>query len=341
MPSVHTAADPHECVSWGAEAGPAVFTSGVPGEMLEARLGAGIGHVVSLPALMAVGLVVGFVAGMFGMGGGFLLTPTLMFAFGVPPQFAVGSALCQTCGTSLASFLKYRHLKRGEPRIDLVMLGGSLIGVDAGTRVLAYLSGLGHWRMPSGHSVPAVQFVLDVLFLLLLTGTAAFIFFDVLRTRNNQTSRGDRTVPGPLITRIRIPPFIDLPNIQLQQVSVPMMSYLGFLLGLVSGVMGIGGGILFMPVLLYGFGLSARNSAGTGILLLLVTVTVGTIEQALHGFVSLKLGMVILVGSSIGTQLGALTTHYLPNRYIRLILLLLVIVVIGMITWNLSRLIAA
>jgi uncharacterized membrane protein YfcA len=308
--------------------------------MLYARLDAGIGHAVFLPALILVGLFVGFVAGMFGMGGGFLLTPTLMYVFGVPAPIAVGSALCQTCGTSLASFLKYHHLKRGEPRIDLVMLGGSILGVDAGTRILTHLNRLGMWRIRGGPPVPAVQIVLDLLFLLLLSGTALFIFQDVRRTWRQAVSRGDVSIPGPLVTRVRIPPYIDLPNVQLKQVSVPMMCYLGFALGLTSGVMGIGGGVLFMPILLYGFGLSARNAAGTGILLLLCTVMVGTFEQALHGYVSLKLAMCILIGSSIGTQLGALTTHYLPNRYLRLILMLLILVVIGMIAWNLRHLLA-
>ena len=309
--------------------------------MLMVRLSAGIGHEVFLPALVLFGLFVGFVAGMFGMGGGFLLTPTLMYVFGVPAPIAVGSALCQTCGTSLASFLKYRHLKRGEPRIDLVMIGGSLIGVDAGTRLLTHLSGLGAWRIHGGHPVPAVQVVLDLLFLLLLSATALFIFQDVRRTWSQSGARGDTTIPGPLVTRIRIPPYIDLPNVQLTQVSVPMMCYLGFVLGLVSGMMGIGGGVLFMPVLLYGFGLSARNAAGTGILLLLCTVLVGTFEQALHGYVSLKLAMAILIGSSVGTQLGALTTHYLPNRCLRLILMLLILVVISMIAGNIHHLVGA
>lgn len=307
--------------------------------MFEVRLGVGIGHAVSLPALGLVGLFVGFIAGMFGMGGGFLLTPTLMYAFGVPAQVAVGSALCQTCGTSIASFLRYRRLKRGEPRIDLVMLGGSLLGVDAGTRMLGYISHLGQWQIGKGPAVPAVQIVLDVLFILLLSATALFILRDVWQTRGQAQSRGDLTIPGPLVTRFRIPPYIDLPNVQLQQVSVPMMCYLGFLLGVASGVMGIGGGVLFTPILLYGFGLSARNAAGTGILLLFVTVCLGTFEQALHGYVSLKLAMVILAGSSIGTQLGAFTTHYLRNRHLRLIFMLLILIVIGSISWNLSRLI--
>jgi len=308
--------------------------------MWEARLGAGIGHAVSLPALALVGLFVGYIAGMFGMGGGFLLTPTLMYMFGVPPPMAVGSALCQTCGTSIASFLKYRHLKRGEPRIDLVMIGGSLLGVDAGTRLLLYLNRLGHWRiLAGGPSVPAVQVVLGLLFIALLTFTAVFMFRDVWQSRRRTEPRGDTTIPGVLVTRVRVPPYLDLPNIGLRQVSVPMMGYVGFLLGLASGLMGIGGGVLFLPILLYGFGLSLRNAAGTGILLLFVTVVLGTVEQAWHGNVSLKLALVLLVGSSVGTQLGALTTHYLPNRTLRLIFVGLVVLAALMIAGNLWRLV--
>src|SRR5437763_16801076 len=144
--------------------------------MFLVRVGAGIGHAVSLPALVAVGLLVGYIAGMFGVGGGFLLTPVLMYLFGVPPPTAVGSALSQKCGTSIASFLKYRHLERGEPRIDLVMIGGSLIGVDAGTRLLASLSQQPPLTLAGGRTVPAVNLVLDLLFIVLLSATAVFTF---------------------------------------------------------------------------------------------------------------------------------------------------------------------
>jgi uncharacterized membrane protein YfcA len=119
---------------------------------------------------------------------------------------------------------------------------------------------------------------------------------------------------------------------------VPVLVYIGLVLGLASGLMGIGGGMLLMPVLLYGYGLSVRNAAGTGILLLLVTVAIGTFEQALHGFVSLKLAMAILIGSSIGSQLGALTTYVLPNRVLRLIFAVLVGATAAMITWDLLHL---
>ena len=286
--------------------------------------------------LALVGLVIGFVAGMFGVGGGFLLTPVLISLMGVPAPIAVGSALSQKCGTSIASFLKYRKFKRGEPRIDLVMIGGSVLGVDAGTRLLAHLSSRGH-VVVRGHSLPLVEVVLDLLFIVLLSATTFYVARDAWRASGRATPRGDRTIPGPLVTRVRIPPYIDLPNVGLSRVSVPMMCYLGFILGAASGLMGIGGGVLFMPILLYGFGLSMKNAAGTGVLLLFCTVAVGTIEQALRGYVSLPLSMSILLGSSIGTQLGALTTHYLPNRTLRMLFAVLVFATVVMIAFDLLR----
>lgn len=306
--------------------------------MLTVRLGVGIGHAVSLPALAGLGLFIGYVAGMFGVGGGFVLTPLLMYVFQVPAPIAVGSALCQKCGTSVSSYLKYRHLKHGEPMFDLVMIGGSLIGVDAGTRLLAFLSRQADWRLnPNRPPVPAVNVILDILFIILLSFTAFFTFREAWRVRDKPL-RGDVTIPGPLVTRLRIPPYIDLPKVELKQVSIPVLVYLGFLLGLASGLMGIGGGVIFTPILMYGFGLSARNASGTVILLLFVTVAVGTIEQSLQGFVSLKLGMAILVGSSIGSQFGAITTHYLPNRMLRMIFAILVGSTVLLILWDLSHL---
>lgn len=284
--------------------------------MFDIRLHAGVGHPVSLVSLMLVGIGVGYIAGMFGVGGGFLLTPLLIGWFDVPAPIAVGSALSQKCGTSIASFLKYRQLKRGEPRIDYVMMGGSLIGVDAGTRLLAALDRAGSVTL-GDHPVPVVRVVLDVTFVVPLSIVAFALVRDVWTARRRLVERGDKTVPGPL-TRIRIPPYIDLPRVGLTQVSVPMMTCLGFSLGAASGLMGIGGGVLFMPILLYGFGLSVRNAAGTGVLLLFVTVVVGTFEQALQGFVSLRLSLALLLGSSIGSQLGALSTNILPNRVLRL-----------------------
>ncbi len=182
--------------------------------MLMIHLGVGLGHGVSLPALAALGLVVGFIAGMFGIGGGFLLTPLLLHVFDIPAAIAVGSALSQKCGSSVVSFVKYRHLKRGDPRIDLIMMGGSLMGVDAGSRLLAHLSS----RPPAiiaGRELPLAILVLDCLFIILLGAAAAAMFTESRIAFRNPVFRGDKTIPGPLVRRVRIPPFVDLPGVQL------------------------------------------------------------------------------------------------------------------------------
>jgi len=290
-------------------------------------------HLVPVLPLIAIGVFIGYIAGMFGVGGGFLLTPVLNIVFGIPIQIAVGSALCQKIGTSIASFLKYRHYQRGEPRFDWIMMAGSIMGVDAGTRLLKYVMSAGHVGI--GKHPPIGLVIIEVIYAVMLSATAFFTIREALAAMKRTVPRGDVTIPGPL-AKIRIPPYIDLPNVQLTQVSVPVMAYMGFVLGILSGLLGIGGGVAFMPVLLYGYGLSVRNAAGTGILLLFVTVVTGTIMQAHEGFVSLPLAMTILIGSSVGSQLGALTTHHVRNRVLRLLFGGLVIATIGMILWDLA-----
>jgi uncharacterized membrane protein YfcA len=291
-------------------------------------------HAVPMIPIILVGMFVGYIAGMFGVGGGFVLTPVLNIVFGIPIQIAIGSALCQKVGTSIASFLKYRHYKRGEPRFDWVMMAGSVMGVDAGTRLLRYITTLGNLSI--GSHPPIGLVAIEIIYAIMLSLTAWFTIREALAAMKRTVPRGDLTIPGPL-ARVRIPPYIDLPNVQLEQVSVPVMVYTGFVLGMLSGLLGIGGGVAFMPVLLYGYGLSVRNAAGTGILLLFVTVVTGTIVQANEGFVDLALAMTILIGSSIGSQLGALTTHKLRNRVLRLLFGGLVVATVLMILWDLIK----
>ena len=256
----------------------------------------------SLPVLplALVGLVVGFVAGMFGVGGGFLLTPILLYGFHIPPAVAVGSSLCQQIGTSLTAFLRYRRQKLGEPKIDLLLLGGSLVGVDAGGRVLQWLGG-------------RAGLVVNALFTVLLFWIAGFVF-----TETRRADRDSGPKRAPFLASLRIPPYVALPSAGVASTSALILAYLGLVLGFLSGVMGVGGGVLLMPVLLYGYGLPARTAAGTGILVLLATVSWGTWRAASIGNVSLPLAMALLMGSSIGALLGARTTARLSNRTLRL-----------------------
>jgi uncharacterized membrane protein YfcA len=115
------------------------------------------------------------------------------------------------------------------------------------------------------------------------------------------------------------------------------MAYIGFATGMLSGLLGIGGGVALLPVLVYGYGFSIKDAAGTGILLLFATVLVGTVEHALRGNVDLRVALAILAGSSIGSQLGARTTARVSSQALRLSFAGLLLVTVGAIGVDMVR----
>ena len=266
------------------------------------------GEPVSLLVLAALGLAAGLMAGMFGIGGGFFITPALNMVCGIPMSIAVSSSLCQQIGTSVGSFLKHRQLRGGEPWIDMYMLGGGLMGAHAGALGLAALENLGELS-PFGQPVPAVKLVLQLLYV-------AFLLVTLVPTLRGMRRRAP-TAPGTrdsaALLRVSLPPMAWLPNLGVRA-SVPVMAYIGFLAGFMSGLLGVGGGILILPILVYGMGLRLRDAAGTGIIVLFVNVVWGTGIHAWAGNVHLGVALGVLAGSAIGTQLGARTTHSLSSR---------------------------
>jgi len=105
-------------------------------------------------------------------------------------------------------------------------------------------------------------------------------------------------------------------------------------IGFLSGLLGIGGGVALMPVLIYGLGFPIKQAAGTGILALLLTVTVGTVQHASVGHVHLGLACILLVGSTISAQFGAILTRKLPARTLRRVFSLLLWFSIFAISWD-------
>jgi uncharacterized protein len=294
-------------------------------------------QLVSVPVLALVGLGIGFVAGMFGIGGGFVLTPLLHLVFKIPMPIAVGSALCQKIGTSVGSFLKHRQLRHGEPRVDVVMLGASVFGVDAGTRLLAWLADAGTFLNARGRPVSIVTLTIEVIYAAMLLFAASMTVRSATRKRA-EVPTADRAQPTVgALARVRLPPYIDLPAVGIERVSVVVMAYIGFATGFLSGLLGIGGGVALLPVLIYGYGFSIKDAAGTGILLLFATVVVGTFEHALRGNVDLRVAIAILAGSSIGSQLGARTTARVSNQALRISFAALLLLTVGAIGTHVVR----
>lgn len=267
------------------------------------------GHAVWLPAVAVLGLAIGLVAGMFGVGGGFMLTPLLHVFLGVPLPIAVGAALCQTVATGLGAFLRYRKMGFAEIRFDLMLIGGSLMGVDAGTRLLHLLDNLGATTI-GGRSYSTLALVMTGAYLVVF-GAIAFTLWTRSVGSGDEASR-----PGPL-ARLRFAPHTRLPVAGLESVSGPVVGFIGFLNGVLAGLLGIGGGICLIPIMLYGFGFGIRKTAGTGVIVVLVVAMLGTVQHARLGHVHLGLSVTVMIGSAIAAQIGAGLTRTLPATVLR------------------------
>lgn len=302
--------------------------------------------------VMVLGCVVGLVAGLFGIGGGFLLTPLLAVVFDVPMPIAVGTGLCLMVGTATSAVLRHRRLGQGEWRFDALMLGGALVGVMLGSRVVAHLEGMGQIQFGDA-SIPVVRLALSIVYIAFLAFTAMTLF--KRRRARGTASRGNAS-QGNLNTiatvdvnvtealafvrrgpfaRVRVPPFVDLPAIPLSRVSALVIAYVGLGMGFLSGLLGIGGGVALMPVMLYGFGFPIRQAAGTGIFVLLASALAGTAIYAAEGYVDLRLAMALLVGSTVFAQVGAQLTHRLPVVFLRRGLAGIIVATIAVLAWDL------
>ena len=289
------------------------------------------GQLVSLPALLLLGLLVGLLAGMFGVGGGFLLTPLLSVVLGVPVPIAVGSGLCQMVGTATVALLRHRKLRQGEPRVGVLMVAGSAVGVAAGARTVALLEGLGEVTI-GDQRIALVTLVIYLAFTAFLTVSAAALW----RSSQGALEELEYVRRGPL-ARIRVWPTIDLPNVPLSRVSTLVIAYSGLGLGFLSGLLGVGGGIAMIPLLVYGFGFPIRQAAGTGISVMVVTAVAGTLVHSLQGHVHLGMTMVLLVGASISAQFGALLTHRLPAAVLRRGFVTMILAAAAAVVWDLAR----
>ena len=289
------------------------------------------GTPVPILGVAVLGVAVGYIAGMFGIGGGFLMTPLLVVIFGVPLPIAVGTGLCQMIGTALVSNLRHRKLRQGERRFDALLLPGCLLGVELGARTLSFLSAAGSLTV-AGHSIPWVSAVVEGSYALLL------LFVAWNYWRHGQSGGRDllnELRPGPL-SRVRFGPTIDLPAAGLRGVSALLIANIGLALGFASGLLGIGGGVALNPVLIYGYGLPIRQAVGTGIVVLFATAVVGTFVHASRGHVHLGVASVMLVGGAVSAQFGALASRRMSGSTLGRVHALVILMAVAAVLWDLA-----
>lgn len=271
-------------------------------------------------AMAAFGLVIGVLTGLFGVGGGFMIVPLLKLLFGLPWQVAVGSSLSFTIGSGAGGTARHLRLGNVEPRATVMMGFGAILGAWVGAMLLGHLKDtLGR---DGGRSF---DLLMQGLFIGLLLLTAVLVW----------SRRDDEPLDKGLLQRLPVGPRIDLPRAGLTGVSAPGLLLVGLLVGVTKGLLGIGGGVLFMPLLILVVGLRPHQAVGTSLGVVLFSSITGTIGHGLQGNVSLPVVVSLLVGSSLGIQVGAWLCQKLHATGLRRFFVLLILVVIVWLGWEL------
>ena len=273
------------------------------------------GQSVNALFIVALGGLVGLLSGMFGVGGGFLTTPLLMF-YGIPPPVAVASAATQITGASVSGAMV--HMRRGG--VDLKMAGVMIVGGLFGS-----LAGAGMFRLLQASG--QIDLVIGSLYVLLLGWIGALMLKDALvalgyvtMTPSEQPPRHNRWVASlPMRWRFYDSGLYISPLAPLA---------LGFIAGMLTLLLGIGGGFVLVPAMIYILGMAARVVIGTSLVMILVVSAGTTMIHALTTrSVDIVLAGLLLIGGVVGAQYGAMLTTRIKPDLLRLALAVIILFV--------------
>lgn len=272
--------------------------------------------------LIAVGFVVGVLGGFFGVGGSFLAGPAL-FAAGVPMNFVVGTDLAHIVGKSIVAARKHRSLGNIDIKLGLIMVVGTIAGVEAGAQVIQILKRAAY-----------VDWAVGATFVAILLGISAFMTWETIKTSRAQRrsgsapakpgehpSRRDRSAVihiAQAVHRISLPPFIRLPVSGIERVSLWAILFIAFVGGFFSGFLGGGAGYIRMPCLVYLLGIPTHLAVGTDLFEIIISAGYGTFTHALKGNVDILIALVMHTGAAVGAQVGATLTQFFGGPRIRM-----------------------
>lgn len=264
-------------------------------------------------SLVGAGLLVGFLSGLLGVGGGFLLTPLLMM-LGISPAVAAASGTNAMVGTSASGVLAHLRHRNVDFRLGWVLLAGGVLGGAAGTAWVRTLRQRGN-----------LDAVIVGLYVLFLGALGLFLFSEGLLARVQATAEEEErpAVPPRWVTRIPLRMAFPTSGITVSPV-VPLL--LGAVVGLLAAFMGVGGGFFLVPALTFLLGVPMRVVVGTSLFQVLFTALGVTILQAwLNGTVDVVVALGILAGSAVGAQGGAAVGQRLRGKELQIVFSLLLL----------------
>ncbi|MGM4902006.1 sulfite exporter TauE/SafE family protein [Tardiphaga sp. 866_E4_N2_1] len=272
---------------------------------------------INVLLILAMGAAVGFVSGMFGIGGGFLMTPLLIFV-GIAPAVSVASVASHIAASSFSGALSYWRRRAIDPALATVLLTGGVVG-----------TALGVWAFTQLRNLGQLDLTISLSYVILLTAVGSLMFWEGLRALlrirrgdpvNLRRSGSHSWVHGlPLKMRFK--------RSKIYLSVIPVIA-VGLLIGFIGAVMGIGGSFILIPILIYWLRIPTSTVIGTSMVLTLVTMVIATLLHAVtNHLVDAVLALILMVGGVTGAQFGARAGQKIRGEHLRLLLGLLILAV--------------
>ena len=266
--------------------------------------------------VLGIGSLIGIIMGMVGIGGGFLLTPLMIF-FGIPSPVAVASVANQLVAPSVSGVLSYWKSSNVDFKMGIILLIGGVIGSSIGVLIFNFLNNLGQLDLVIKLSY--FLFLSIIGFLMLIESLRL-----IVRTRKGKISRGKlhqhNWLHGlPFKTRFRKSKLY---------ISVLLPLLIGIIVGILAALMGIGGGFIIVPAMIYLLGMPTSLVVGTSLFQIIFVASNTTILQASQNqTVDIILAILLLIGSVIGVQIGSKFSNFFKGEHLRLFLSIIILIV--------------
>ena len=271
---------------------------------------------INLFLLVGAGAVVGFLSGLLGVGGGFLLTPVLMM-IGVPPTVAAASDTNAIVATSSSGMAAHFRLGNVDLKLGSVLLLGGLVGAAAGVQIIKVFRLLGN-----------ADFVITITYIVVLGGIGGYMLVESLQSLRRGALAPKayrRHRPGRFLGRLPLQMRFPRSGIQ-HSAFVPFV--LCALVGILAAVMGVGGGFIMVPMMVYLLRMPMHVAIGTDLFQILFTCAGLTVMQAVTNHtVDLLLALILAAGSTIGAQIGARVGRLLRGDQLKIVLAVIVLAV--------------
>ncbi|OJT95725.1 MAG: permease [Rhizobium sp. 63-7] len=272
---------------------------------------------VNIFVILGMGAAVGFLSGMFGVGGGFLITPLLIF-YNIPPVVAVATGANQVVASSVSGALS--HFRRGtlDVKLGTVLLIGGLVGATVGIWIFSLLRSLGQ-----------LDLFISLLYVVFLGTVGGLMLLESLnamrRTRRNETVTLKK--PGQHSWVHRLPLKMRFKKSKIYLSVIPIIA-LGFAIGILTSVMGVGGGFIMVPAMIYLLRIPTNVVVGTSLFQIIFVTAYTTVVQATTNYsVDIVLAFILMVAGVVGAQYGVRVGQKLRGEQLRALLGLLVLAV--------------